>query len=66
MEPVTTEVYGVRVLACLPKLILHAYTSNILKLSHKKYVTSDLFKVDYNSQFNIIYLFQKSNRNTTL
>ena len=33
-ESFTTEVYGVRVLAYLPKLIVYGCTSNISKVNH--------------------------------
>ena len=36
MEPVSTEAYAVRALACLPTLFVHVCTSNISKARHLK------------------------------
>ena len=51
MEPVTTEAYDVQLLTCLPKLILHVYTSNISKYSHLKYrLPQTMVDYDYQSK----------------
>ena len=42
VELVTVELYGIRLLACLPNLISHVCTTNIEKDSHLK---SKLFKL---------------------
>ena len=54
IEPVTAEVHGFRILACLPRLNLHVCPSNISKVTPR-------FKLKYGFilVINLIYLSQK-------